>query len=135
MKKIWVFLLGVLSGVVLMLIIGFVINLTKTSDVSFFDKPGEIITFQRLTGETEAVQSFEVFQALESGRALASGGDFFQEIVVLLWNDEGMPYYDNQIVTAPKGKCFRQVGIYKYESTDKMIRTVPIVTMMDGELE
>ena len=135
MKKIWVFLLGVLSGVVLMLIIGFVINLTKTSDVSFFDKPGEIITVQRLTGETEAVQSFEVFQALESGRALASGGDFFQEIVVLLWNDEGMPYYDNQIVTAPKGKCFRQVGIYKYESTDKMIRTVPIVTMMDGELE
>lgn len=135
MKKIWVYLLGVLSGVVLMFIIGFIINLTNTSNVNFFDKPGEIITIQRLTGETEAVQRFEVFQALESGTALASGGGLFQEIVVLLWNDEGIPYYDNQIVTAPKGKCFRQVGIYKYETTNKMIKTVPIVTMMDGGLE
>ena len=135
MKKIWVYLLGVLSGVVLMFIIGFIINLTNTSNVIFFDQPGDIITIQRLTGETEAVQSFEVFQALKNGMALATGGSFFQEIDVLLWNDKGTPYYDNQKVTAPKGKCFRQIGIFKYESTDKMIRTVPIVTMMDGGLE
>lgn len=135
MKKIWVYLLGVLSGVVLMFIIGFIINLTKSSNVRFFDKPGDVITIQRLTGEPEAIQSFEVFQALEDGMALATGGSLFQDLVVLLWNAEGTPYYDNQIVTAPIGKCFRQVGIYKYESTDKMVRTVPIVTMMDGGLE
>lgn len=135
MKKIWVYLLGVLSGVVLMFIIGFIVNLTKSSNIRFFDEPGDIITIQRLTGETEAVQSFEVFQVLDNGTALATGGSLFQDINVLLWNDKGTNYYDNQIVTAPQGKCFRQVGIFKYESTDKMIRTVPVVTIMDGGIE
>lgn len=69
MKKIWVYLLGVLSGVVLILIMGFIVNSTRSSNIRFFDKPGDIITIQRLTGETETVQSFEVFQALESGMA------------------------------------------------------------------
>ena len=135
MKKIWVYLLGVLSGVVLMFIIGFIINMTKSSNIRVFDKPGDIITIQKLTGEAEAVQSFEVFQVLDNGTALATGGSLFQDINVLLWNNKGTPYYDNQIVTAPQGKCFRQVGIFKYESTDKMIRTVPIVTIMDGRIE
>lgn len=67
MKKIWLYLLGVLSGVVLMFIVSFIINLTRSSNVRFFDKPGDIITIQRLTGETEAVQSFMVFQALDNG--------------------------------------------------------------------
>lgn len=135
MKKIWLYLLGVLSGVVLMFIISFIINLTRSSNVRFFDKPGDIITIQRLTGETEAVQSFVVFQALDNGMALATGGSLFQDIDVLLWNDKGTPYYDNQIVIAPEGKYFRQVGIFKYESTDKMMRTVPIVTIMDGGIK
>ena len=101
MKKIWIYLLGVLSGVVLMFFIGFIVNLTKSSNIRFFDKPGDLITIQRLTGETEAVQSFEVFQVLDKGTALATGGSLFQDINVLLWNDKGTNYYDNQIVTAP----------------------------------
>lgn len=134
MKKIWIYLLGVLSGIILMLIVAFIINILGSSGTTFFDKPGDVITIQNL-GKTETVKSFEVFQVLDEKSALAvsGGGLFSQELYVLLWNNNGTSYYDNQIVTAPSGKCFRQIGIYRYESQDKMQRTIPIVTLMNGD--
>ena len=135
MRKIWVYLFGVLSGVVLAFLASYIINKTKLSGITFFDEPGEIMTVQSLFGKTEIVNSLEVFQTLGEGAALAKGNDLYSyDLIVLLWNDEGEPYYNNQDVIAPKGKCFRQIGIYKYESKDKMYRTVPVVTLMDGEI-
>ena len=93
------------------------------------------MTVQNLFGGTEIVNGFEVFQSLGDGTALAKGDDLYSyDLIVLLWNDKGEPYYDNQDVIAPKGKCFRQIGIYKYESKDKMHRTIPVVTLLDGEI-
>lgn len=136
MKKIWVFFLGILTGIVLVFLTLFFINMSRSSDITFFDEPGEIITIQTFSGKTQSVKCFEVFQTLDKGVALAVGkGLLSQDLIVLLLNNDGTPYYDNQIVRAPKGKCFRQVGIYKYESEDKTRRTVPVVTLMDGEIE
>ncbi|MBR4414754.1 MAG: hypothetical protein IKS59_05520, partial [Aeriscardovia sp.] len=125
MRKIWVYLLGVLSGVVLTIFASYLINKTNFSDITFFDEPGEIVTTQSIIGETEIVNGFEVFQVLDDGVALATGNEWYtRDLIVLLWNDKGEQYYDNQDVIAPHGKCFRQIGIYKYESKDKMHRAI-----------
>ena len=135
MRKIWVYLLGILSGVVLAFFASYIINKTRFSDIMFFDEPGEIVTEQTLSGDSQAVKSFEVFQVLDDGIALAMGDEWFsRDLIVLLWNENGEPYYDNQSVIASTGKCFRQIGIYKYKSRDKMHRTIPVVTLMDDEI-
>ncbi len=136
MKKIWVYLLGLLSGIVItivvLLVFGLIIRakndpgITMLNGMSFFETPGEVIK------ET----SFKVFQALDDGAALAEGkGDGHPSVYlglnVLLYNEEKTPYYDEQIVTLPQGKCFRQVGIYRYHAKSGIDKTVPIVMIMD----
>lgn len=135
MKKIWVYLLGVLTGMVVTVIafaiIGVAMNSKNdpgtrmTNGMSFFEEPGDEV-------EPESVK---VFQALGNGTALAeSKGDgnyIYSGPNVLLYNEEGLPYYDEQVVNAPKGKCFRQVGIYRYPTKSGVDKTVPIVMLMD----
>lgn len=136
MKKIWVYLLGLLSGIVItivvLLVFGLIIRakndpgITMLNGMSFLETPGEVIK------ET----SFKVFQALDDGAALAEGkGDGHSSVYlglnVLLYNEEKTPYYDEQIVTLPQGKCFRQVGIYRYHAKSGIDKTVPIVMIMD----
>ncbi len=127
-------MLGVLSGVVLTILGVCIINKAESTDITFFEEPGEIVTAQSLWGGTEIVKGFEVFQVLDKGVALAKGNDLYTwDLIVLLWNDNGEQYYDNQSVIAPIGKCFRQIGIYKYKSKDEIYRTVPVITLMDCE--
>ena len=135
MKKIWVYLLGVLTGIVIsvivLAIIGVAMNAKNdpgtrmTNGMSFFDTPGDIV-------ESSSVK---VFQALGDGAALAhckgkEKYDWYGDPIVLLYNEDENPYYDEQIINAPNGKCFRQIGIYRYSSRmgDK---TVPIVMLLD----
>ncbi|MBO4306693.1 MAG: hypothetical protein J5848_00065 [Bacteroidales bacterium] len=135
MKKIWVYLLGVLTGIVVTIIILAIIGVAMnakndlgtrmTNGMSFFEAPGDIVE----------PSSVKVFQALGDGAALAhSKGnepyDLYGDPTVLLYNEEGNPYYDDQIVKSPSGKCFRQVGIYRYSSR-MGDRTVPIVMILD----
>jgi hypothetical protein len=124
MKKIWVFILGILSGVVLtivaLLVIGSVMN--KNNGINFFDEPGEVVN----------VSELEVFQVLGDGVALANESPFGMT-VYLIYDENGNSYYDNQIVSVPNGKCFRQVGTYKYKANNGMLKTVPVVTLIDGE--
>ena len=135
MKKIWIYLLGMLSGIIVTIIVLFVLGtiirakndpgITMSNGMSFFETPGEVIN------ET----SFKVFQALDDGTALAEGkGDghsVYLGLTALIYNKEGSPYYDEQIITLPKGKCFRQVGIYRYPAKSGIDKTVPIIMIMD----
>lgn len=135
MKKIWVYLLGVLTGIVVtfvtVMIIGTIIEVkkdlaTKTNTgMSFFETPGDIIE----------PTSVKVFQALDNGSALAEckgdGKYMYTGPNVLLYNEEETPYYDEQIIQAPSGKCFKQMGIYRYHAKDERDRTVPIVMLME----
>ena len=129
-------MLGLLSGIVItivvLLVFGLIIRakndpgITMLNGMSFLETPGEVIK------ET----SFKVFQALDDGAALAEGkGDGHSSVYlglnVLLYNEEKTPYYDEQIVTLPQGKCFRQVGIYRYHAKSGIDKTVPIVMIMD----
>lgn len=142
MKKIWIYLLGVLTGAVVTIIVLAIIGTAKrTNGMSFFESPGDIMD----------ISSVEVFQSLGDCVALAHSqrippkiepssetvvADFIVNMgydapIVLLYNEDGYPYYDDQIVTAPEGKCFRQVGIYRYPTKSGIDKTVPIVMILD----
>ena len=54
-----------------------------------------------------------------------------EELVVLLTNDSGEYYYDDQMIKTPNGKAMKQVGVYKYETRGGIAKTVPIVKLMD----
>ena len=136
MKKIWVYLLGVLSGVILAIIALVIISVAINADNDPAGKMSNGMEFFEVPGDIIDESSFEVFQALGDGAALARGrGDgyssFYSGINALLYNDEDVPYYDKQVIKAPQGKCFRQVGIYRYSSKGGVSRTVPIVMVMD----
>lgn len=125
MKKIWIYILGILTGIVVTFFTLMIIA-NASNGMTFFDKPGQIMD------DT----SFKVIQSLGSNAALANGKndkffDSYGGLTVLLYNENNETYYDDQIVTVPKGKCFRQVGVYKYQTRMDIGKTVPIVMVMD----
>ena len=126
MKKIWVYILGILTGIAATILILIIIGKSANDDGTvFFDKPGKVME------DT----SYKVIQALNDGFALANGqgdyGESYVGLTVLIYNEDGTPFYDGQIITAPKGKCFRQIGIYRYQTRIEIDKTVPIVTLYD----
>ena len=127
MKKIWVYLLGVLSGIILTFLLSAILVAVKSngnpaymSGLTLFEEPGDVMNDS----------GYEVLQDLGNGTALANSEDDIV-MTVLLWNQEGDSYYDNQKVTLGEGQCFRQIGIYKYTSKGMGDKTVPVVTIMD----
>ena len=116
MKKIWTFIGGIVTGMVLLSLISYLVAQYNTSNgMTFFEKEGECID----------KSSFTIFQVFESGDALAQTR--FGDIVVLFLNEEGKPYYDGQDIDIPDGKCAKQIGIFRYEANSGMEKTVPIV--------
>lgn len=130
MKKGIVFLLGFLAGIVFtfVVVIG-VAGSSKANDngITMFEQPGECLSVNR----------FEVMQTIGDNYALAYEQEKYfnnygaTDLLVLVTNDNGEFYYDNQIIEVPKGKCMRQVGVYKYQTKAEIWKTVPIVKIMD----
>mgnify|MGYP000608089854 FL=1 len=95
----------------------------NNSGKTLFDKPGDCVSRK----------NFEVQKVLESGDAIAleiretiSGHVFTSDLEVLILAQEGSNFYNNQIVKAPKGKCARQIGNYKYQSYGTT-KVIPII--------
>ena len=126
MKKGLIFLGGVVTGILLVILFAYVrfsggdTPTVEDSGVTMFEKPGDVIN------ET----GFEVFQVLEQGAALAKGKKEWMTVYMLV-NDEGKYYYDDEKVKVPSGKVARQIGIYQYETNSGRPKTVPIVKFMD----
>ncbi len=123
MKKILIFVGGVITGAALVFGIAAIAALADVVDstgITLFESEGECISRN----------SFEVFQVVEKGHALAKEDKFLSDLVVLFLN-EGEPYYDSQVIKIPAGKCVKQVGTYRYESKSEMIKTVPVVRVLD----
>ena len=102
-------------------------NRTVTEKKDFgktlFEKPGECVSRK----------NFEVQKVLDSGDAIAleiretiSGHVFTSDLEVLILAQEGSNFYNNQIVKAPKGKCARQIGNYKYQQYGST-KVIPII--------
>lgn len=126
MKKIWVFILGILTGIILTILFAVIVSNFSNKDTSgltVFDKPGECV----------GKKSAKVFQVIGVDAALVneveklqySGMEVYSGKTMLITNRQGKTYYDEQIVKAPK--CFRQIGIFKYRSRNGMDNTVPVV--------
>ena len=131
------YLLGVISGVAITLAVISIVdkNETDNDDVKFikFDEPGDCLS----------TNSFKVIQVIDDHCALAlelspsSAFETFlgtltgENITVLLTNDEGKYYYDDQEIKVPTGKCMRQVGIFRYTTEENTPKAIPIAKVMD----
>lgn len=79
------------------------------------------------------MQKFQVFHVLENRSALATActetydEKFCKGAVVLLKPRMDVDYYDEMYVSAPKGKCATQDGVYKYISKNDIVKTVPVI--------
>ena len=51
-------------------------------------------------------------------------------VVMFLSSKEGS-FYDDQKIKLQKGKLFRQIGTYRYQTTQGIEKTVPIVGVFD----
>ena len=96
----------------------------NNSGKTLFDKPGECVSRK----------NFKIKEVLESGDAIALeikeviyGSVFTSDLEVLILAQDDSNFYDNQIVKAPKGKCARQIGNYKYQQQYGGTRGIPRV--------
>ena len=126
MKKFGIFILGIVVGI--FLTIGTLLFLSKIASqnsgplegLSMFEKPGECLTKEPI----------KVFQVLAQDVALANERsnreyNWYNGKVVLILNDKGQTYYDEQIIK-PK-TCFRQTGTFRYQTKNKDWKTVPVI--------
>ena len=132
MNKTLSFILGIITGVVLTIVTLFVIAKAtgagqgiSDDGITMFEKPGDIIPATK----------FEVMQVVPNG-ALAHSEDTrhgistFTGPLVLFLSEGQNTYYDDEVITVPKGKAVRQIGSYQYE-TRMGYKTVPIVQIME----
>ena len=134
MKKWVVFLLGFISGIVFIIFVAAALagvseEDTRDNGMTLFEQPGECLSTNR----------FEVMQVISDNYALAYEQKYESyinqymntDLLVLITNDNGEYYYDDQVIKVPKGKCARQIGVYKYQTTLENWKTVPIVKIME----
>lgn len=129
MKKTFIFIGGVATGVVLTIIILMLIaNINSSRNgITIFEKEGDCIS----------ENSFEVFQVLDTGDALAN--ELEQDVsisiptglTVLFLCEDGQSYYDDQIINIPSDKCAKQIGVFRYTANSGFEKTVPIVSIRD----
>lgn len=78
-------------------------------------------------GDVISTSQLKVFQVLEPNMALAHTSESYNGIVVLVVNEEGKYYYDDEIIKIPAQKRVRQVGVYKYNTENNFKKTIPVV--------
>lgn len=127
-KFILTYVAGIVTGCVLLFVIGCIINAKNSSaekeDIVMFDSPRNAVPGK----------SFKVVQVLPDGNALASVDNVYDDnfgIVVQFLGDESTSYYDDQKIEIPKGKVAKQIGNYSYMSRMNIEKTVPVVKIMD----
>ena len=127
-KFILTYVAGIVTGCVLLFVIGRIINAKNSSaqkeDIVMFDSPRNAVPGK----------SFKVVQVLPDGNALASVDNVYDDnfgVVVLFLGDESTSYYDDQKIEIPKGKVAKQIGNYSYMSRMNIEKTVPVVKIMD----
>ena len=99
------------------------------SPATMFDEPSGCVTSNNL--KVEIILDGKYVIAEELDPVWESRGYQMTTDLTVAFIDEDNTYYTDQIVKIPKGKCARQVGVYKsghYLYDDK---TLPIVEIMN----
>ena len=89
--------------------------LNSNFGIELFEEPGQ---------KLEGMEEYLVLQVLPDGYAIAMGDLFRSVLIPPLKNGK---YYDFQNVKLPKGKCVRQIGVYRYVNDDDFIKTIPVI--------
>lgn len=135
-KVIGIFILGVITGVVIVLFGVYLNDDTQAPgnlkvQPVMYEKPSDCISSN----------NFRVFQALSAGYALAvelekgtySNVESASGMTVLLYDAEGKQYEKGEIVKVSRSKCVRKVGEYTYTLQNGDKKTVPMVQIMEKE--
>lgn len=127
MKKFCIYLLGVITGLVLIpFISGFIVGYNNATEN--YDNPYRIRGLKMLEQKGDCITSnnLEIFQTLTKGIALAHvAGNY--DILVLLIDDSGRLFYDGEKIKNPAKYCAKQIGTYTYETKAKFQKTIPVV--------
>jgi len=86
----------------------------------------------------EDIQSFKVFQVLDRF-VLANVCNESDTIycfghIVYIPKEKGKIYYDDQMIIVKSGECPVYVGTYKYQTRDGLLKTVPIVKIINSQV-
>ena len=130
-QKIISYVAGFVTGIICTCLFAFYVgSRDKRLDngIELFDKPRQEIK----------AKEFDIMQVLPNGNALAQYNKFTLDdstisigtVVMFLSSKEGS-FYDDQKIKLQKGKLFRQIGTYRYQTTQGIEKTVPIVGVFD----
>lgn len=124
MKNFLIFLAGMITGAALLFGVAYFYNNSSSDNgITMFEQEGDVIS----------TSSFKVIQVVDGGAlAMEQMDDMFglpTGLVVLFVDETENGYYDSQSITIPKGKCARQVGIYRYVTKESVEKTVPAVAI------
>ena len=117
MKSFLIFVGGFICGVFFIFILG--ISSHNDSGLVIFEEEGKCFH----------TNSIKIFQALGSGEALGRIGQYPNDTLVLLLDDTERSFYDGEVVSVPKDKCAKQIGTYRYETKNEIMKTVPAVVI------
>ena len=121
MKHLVSALAGAVIGSIATLAVVFVggVGLPKTDDVEWFKHEGVCLS----------VENLRVLKVVSNGRALVSEEkeDLLKSPLMLFVKDGEHHFYDEQIITMPKGKCAKHVGNFHFQTKDDGIRIIPVV--------
>jgi len=140
MKKFLIFTSGFVVGILATFLVTYLIGVVNQPNDGFpgltvFPEKGECITSK---GKIEIIQVLApnmalartVHMDLERVETYEQMLEWKNNIVVLLINNEGVSYYDNQLIDIPANKCARQIGTYQYTTKqDNFDKTVPAVVI------
>ena len=153
MKKKWVFIIGMLTGVLFTTAffaleddIRALMRRSDTSEVMQARRDSlrlaeaeEMRKMEELhylaknvTFDEKSVKVFQVIQSINNDQALVYGKDEYGAYYGTLYLLEyGGMLYDGQIIKIPKGMVLRLVGTHRYITTDGGYKTVPKVKITD----
>lgn len=133
-KFILTFVAGLVTGVALVIAFGYITFLSIRDNIS----PGNAVQMFDAPKQEIKAGEFKIFQVLSDGSALASYDELISKkdciaygTVVLFPASDEVSYYDDQKITLPKGKCFKQIGTYRYMTKDGEEKTVPVIDIYD----
>ena len=149
MKKGLVFFLGMLVGALLLFGIFSFLGYFNIASVTIEDPQPKQFTMPGLTlfeepGDVMDLRSFKVREVMSNGATHMEGikkskpgeFDFIAGTRVLFLPEEGVLYYDDQVILVPADKCVQIIGTYRYEETGVFgagtyTKTIPVVKIVN----
>lgn len=135
MKNVLLFVGGMITGAVLLVIISLIIARMSNSQIQQEATETKASLYEDFeNGEIINEKSFQVFQVLEDNAALVNGQNEYNLYIgpiYLLIGKEGTTFYDDQIVNVPQGSVVRMNGTFHYETRNGIGKTVPKIMILE----